>query len=93
MCFNLLPFIEVNEQYTQALITDKPTIKIVKSGDGYTWCTTKSDKTTQEEYFVPGVEYDEVLGSNNVSTLTKHDSLTVCNVGPGLGDLSFDLDQ
>ncbi|XP_026314242.1 fatty acid-binding protein 1-like [Hyposmocoma kahamanoa] len=60
----------VNEQYKQALIADKPIYKLVKSGDGYTLYTTKSDNSTQEEHFVPGVEYDEVVGGNNVSTST-----------------------
>lgn len=60
-------FIDVNEQYKQALIADKPTVKIVKSGDGYTLYTTKPDKSTQEEHFKSGVEYEEVVGGNNVS--------------------------
>ncbi|XP_026333332.1 fatty acid-binding protein 1-like [Hyposmocoma kahamanoa] len=62
-----------DEQYRQGLIADKPTIKLIKSGDGYTWCCTKSDKSTHEERFVPGVEYDEVIGGKNAKYTTTVD--------------------
>ncbi|XP_026314239.1 fatty acid-binding protein 2-like [Hyposmocoma kahamanoa] len=62
-----------DEQYRQALIADKPTYKLVKSGDGYTLYTTKSDKSNHEEHFVPGVEYDEVVGGKNAKYTTTVD--------------------
>lgn len=69
-CYNL-PFTGFNDDYKQALIAHKPTVKLIKSGDGYTLCSTKPDKTTQEDHFVPGVEFDEIVGPKTVSIHTN----------------------
>lgn len=61
-------FAALNDQHRQALIADKPSVKLVKSGDGYTLYNARSDGV-KEIKFTPGVEFDEVLAGNKVSIL------------------------